>query len=189
MKKLLFLLLPLLLLACTTVPHEDLRANATAREIGVFELAALDASGTVLWTETAHNALADEGEQMFLDVALRGGTAPTQFYLRLVNDTVAETDTLAALVGEPATAGYAAQLVERSNVGWPTLALDSGDYQAVSKTVTFSASGGSWGPVNTCILATTSDNTGLLVSFAALSTSRTLADGESLQVTYRVKQQ
>ena len=164
-------------------------ASAGKSWIGVFELVARDKSGKKLWTEVCHNALVDEGESQFLDVYLRGATAPSGFYLRLYNDTPVETDGLAALTGEPSGNGYAAIAIERSAVGWPTLALDSGDYQAVSKTVTFQASGGVIGPVTHCVMSTTSDNAGKLVSFAALSQSRTLNDGESLDVTYKVKLQ
>ena len=156
---------------------------------GVFELRAFDANGNLLWEEDVINGLADEGEQHILDVYLRAATGPVQFYVRLYNDTPVETDTLALLTGEPSTNGYAAQLVERSATGWPTLAMDAGDYQATSSVETFSASGGSWGPVTYVVLATTSDNTGKLISFAALSQSRTLNAGESLQVTYKVKLQ
>lgn len=164
------------------------------REIGVFELTAYDADGNVIWTDEAHNNLADEGEQAFLDVYLRGATAPTQFYLFLADSStpcsITDTATLTtASAGEPSTNGYARQLIERSATGWPTLALDSGDYMATSSTETFTASGGSWGPVYCVGLATTSDNTGKHVSYAALSQARTLAAGESLQVTYKVKLQ
>lgn len=178
-------LIPLLLIALVfgALPA------AAATWHGEFTLTAYAADGTVLWRDKPLNALADEGEQLLLDLTLRGAVAPTQYYLRLFNDTPVETDGLAALLGEPATFGYAAQLIERSAVGWPTLTLDVGDYQATSKEVTFTATGGSWGPVTHCVLATSSDNTGKLVSFAALSTSRTLADGETLRITYRVKLQ
>ena len=161
-----------------------------AREIGYFDLVCRDAQGNVLWSETATNNLADGGENMFLDVALRAGTAPTNFYIALYNYTPVETDTLSTLTGEPSTNGYARSLVERSATSWPTLALDSGDYRATSSTETFTASGGSWGPVTYATLVTASSGTsGILVSYAALSTSRTLASGESLQITYRVKLQ
>lgn len=134
------------------------------------------------------NALADEGEQQMLDVYLRGATGPTNFYLGLVNDTPVDTDTVALLTGEPSGNGYARQLIERSNTGWPTLALDSGDYRAVSSVETFTASGGSIGPVTYSFITTTVSGTGgLLVLYNALSTSRTLASGESLDVTSRVK--
>lgn len=156
---------------------------------GIFEIQHLDKFGNVLWKDEAENALVDEGEQDVLDVYLRGAAAPTQFYLRLFNDTPVETDGLADLLSEAAGNGYAAQLIERSATGWPTLALDAGDFQATSSQEQFAASGGSFGPVSHVVLATSSDNTGKLISFAALSQSRTLADGESLTVTYRVKLQ
>ena len=137
------------------------------------------------WTP---NALADEGEQDMLSVYFRAGTAPTNFYIGLVNDTPVETDTVATLTGEPSGNGYARQLVERNSTGWPTLALDSGDYRVVSGEETFTASGGSIGPVTYSFLTTTSSGTaGLLIAYAALSASRTLAAGETLGVTARVK--
>jgi hypothetical protein len=161
----------------------------TIRETGVFHLIHRAADGAVLWEGDAVNTLADEGEQLFLNCTLRATSCPATFYMRLYNDTPAETDTLSDLTGEPSTNGYAAQEVTRDSSGWPTLALDSGDYQATSSTETFSASGGSWGPVTYLVLATSSDGTGKVVSYAALSTSRTLASGESLQVTYKLKLQ
>jgi hypothetical protein len=174
-------------------PHWFLRSNYSGigvREIGSMSFRCFDASGKLLWEELDRkNNLADEGEYMFLDVVLRNGTAPSGFFLRLFNDTPTDTDTLGSLTGEPTNNGYAAQTVERSTTGWPTLALDSGDYQATCSTETFTASGGQWGPVIYCVLATSSDSSGKLVSYVALSQSRTLNSGESLQVTYKLKLQ
>lgn len=186
MKKLILMLITLIALSACGPLHEIVLA---AEESGVFQLHAYNAQGKLIWSEEAHNALADEGEQAFLDIYLRGATPPAGFYIRLYNDTPVETDTLADLTGEPSGNGYAAITVERSNTGWPTLALDSGDYLATSKEVTFTAAGGSIGPVTYVALATTSDNTGKLISYAALSQSRTLATGESLKITYKIKQQ
>jgi hypothetical protein len=159
------------------------------REIGVFHVIHRSADGTILHEEDAPNNLADEGEQTFLDCVLRATSCPTTFFLRLYNDTPVETDTLSTLTGEPTTNSYAAQELTRDSTGWPTLALDSGDYQATAAAKTFQATGGSWGPVTYLVLATTSNSTGKLISYAALSTSRTLAAGESLQVTYKLKLQ
>lgn len=174
-------------------PHWLLKSKYVGmdvREIGSMDFRCYDAQGNLKWEElNLKNNLADEGEYMFLDVVLRAGSAPSNYYLRLFNDTPAETDTLGSLTGEPTSYGYAAQTVERNTTGWPTLALDSGDYRATSSTETFTASGGSWGPVTYCVLATSTDNSGKLVSYVALSQSRTLASGESLQVTYRLKLQ
>lgn len=157
-----------------------------AKEIGIFDVKHFAADGSLLHEEEAHNDMLDEGEQEVLDVYLRGATPPASFALRLFNDTPVETDNLAALTGEPVGNGYVAQTIERSAVGWPTLGLDAGDYQATSKQVTFDASGGSWGPVTHIAMVTAE---GKLITAAALSQARTLADGESLTVTYRIKQQ
>lgn len=157
---------------------------------GVFEIKHYDANGDLIWTEEAENSLADEGEHFVLDEFFRAATAPTQFFIRLTNTVLSDTSTLTtASAGEPSTNGYAAQLVERSATGWPSLALDSGDYQLTSSEETFNATGGSWGPVDRAFLGTTSNNTGKLIAYATLSQARTLANGESLKITYRVKLQ
>lgn len=164
-------------------------AKGAIKQDGVFYLVCHDATGKVKWTDIAHNNLADEGEQWLLDTFLRGAAGPATFYLRVWNDTPAETDAISNLSGEPSGNGYSAKEVERSDTGWPTLAIDSGDYQAVSKSVTWTASGGSIGPVTYITLCTSSDASGKLISYAALSATRTLAAGDSLTATYRIKQQ
>lgn len=146
-------------------------------------------TGELVWDDLGRkNSLAQEGGYLILDDVLRGDAGAAQFYVRLYNDTPVKTDTLSIIGGEPSTNGYAAQLLEKSAVGWPTLAIDGTDYQATSKEVTFSASGGSWGPVFYGVLATTSDNTGKLFAFVALSQNRTINNEESVLVTIKVKQ-
>lgn len=171
-------------------PHVVLKANVDVREIGSMDFRCYDKDGKLKWEEVNRpNSLADEGEYMFLDVTLRAGSAPGSFYLRLFNDTPVDTDTIGSLTGEPSGNGYTAQTVARNTTGWPTLALDSGDEQATSATQTFTATGAGWGPVTYCVLTTSTDSSGKLVSYVALSTPRTLASGESLQVTYKLKLQ
>jgi len=155
--------------------------------IGKWTFCHIGVDGRIMDEWEAYNALADEGEEYMLDVGLRQATQATNFYLGLVNDTPVETDALTDLTGEPSGNGYSRQTIEANATGWPTLALDSGDYQATSKTVTFTASGGSIGPAIYAILATSSDNTGKLIAYVALSQSRTLADGESLQCSMSIK--
>ena len=158
--------------------------------IGLWDFRHLDKNGVVIWeAKDQRNFLADEGEYAMLDVFLRAGSAPSGFYIRLFNDTPVETDTLADITGEASGHGYAAEAVARSAeaAGWPTLALDSGDHMATSKTVTFTATSDSIGPVTYAVLATTSDNAGKHIASVALSATRTLANRESLQVTYKIK--
>jgi hypothetical protein len=158
--------------------------------IGVYEFEHRDKDGNLIDKWTVENALADEGEENMLDAYLRAQNVPTTFYMALYNDTPVETDTLADLTGEPSTNGYARQEIERSTVGWPALALDSGDYMATSKQVTFSASGGSWGPVTYMVLCDVASGTsGKLISYVALSQSRTLQDSEALGCKMKIKLQ
>lgn len=137
----------------------------------------------------APNALADEGEQDILGVYFRASTAPTTFYLGLLNSTPTDTTTLASMTGEPSGSGYARQQITRDNTGWPTLALDAGDYRAVASVETFTAAGGTIGPVTYAFLCTNAatGTSGKFLVYNALSSSRTLNDGDSLDVTMRVK--
>ena len=164
--------------------------KAIGRTKQIWHFIHRDKDGQVIWEDRIENALADEGERDILGVYYRAETAPTEFYIGLVNGAPSESTTLSTLSGEPSGNGYSRQLVERSSVGFPTVQQDvNGDWQVVSKTVTFAASGGSIGPVDHAFLATTSDNTGKFVAYVALSQSRTLADGETLDVTLTITQQ
>jgi hypothetical protein len=173
---------------------EETRAALTATWVGDWTFTYRAADGTIKEQWTQRNALADVGEQRLLETYFRDATEPSAFYLSLSDATnpcsVAETDSLAtANTGEPSTFGYARGLIERSGTGWPTSALDSGDWRVVSSTETFTASGGSWGPVNCAVLQTSTDNTGDHIAFVALSAARTLAAGESLDVSLAIKLQ
>lgn len=135
------------------------------------------------------NALADEGEENILDVYFRAATAPTTFYLGLLNSTPTDTTTLATMTAEPSGNGYSRQQIERNSTGWPTLALDGGDFRAVASVETFTAAGGTIGPVTYAFLCTNAatGTSGKFLVYNALSSSRTLNDGDSLDVTMRVK--
>lgn len=164
------------------------------QEHGYFDLTCRDSAGTIKWQENdVPNALANEGEYIIEDVMMRGNTAPTQYYLRLYNTTPVLTSTLSSLsTYEPSTAnGYnpANQGIPRNSTGWPLVPqLVSQHYEITSKTITITATG-AVGPVTYAALATSSDNTGKLMAYAALSTTRTLASGDSLQMTYKIRLQ
>jgi hypothetical protein len=165
------------------------------REIGLWEFTHRSASGNLLWHAIEHNALVDVGEQRLLEIYFRDATEPGANQYVSLSDasnpcSIAETDSLAtANTGEPSTNGYARQTITRDTSGWPTSALDSGDWQITSTTETFTASGGSWGPVNCAVLQTSTDNTGDFLTFVALSQARTLASGETLDVSLKIKLQ
>lgn len=177
--------------------HWQFRHRRAGRIIWASEIGDVDVAihsrefaelvGDQPWTP---NALADEGEADILNVYFLNTSAPTNFYVGLINDaTIAETDTLATMVGEPSGNGYARQLIERSATGWPTgPALDAGDMQITSSTETITAAGGTIGPVDNAILTDVASGTaGDLIAYVALTASRTLQDGDSLDVSFDVK--
>jgi hypothetical protein len=161
------------------------------KEIGIWEFIHRDKYGKIIDRWESENTLANEGQYAWLDVFLRDGTAPSAFYLALVNDTPLKTDAMSDLQNEPPdTYGYARQEITRDETGWPTLGLNSGDEMATSLTVTFTASGGDIGPVTYAVLTTTLSGTGgKHLAFAALSQTRTLHTGESLSCQLKIKQQ
>lgn len=159
---------------------------------GVFNFQIVDKFGNVKEAWCVENDLADEGEKLILDVMFGDAVKPSTYYLRLFNDTPVETDTLSDLTGEASGNGYSAFTLNNDTTDFPTRALDSGDWQVTSKAYSFIASGGPIpvsGSVTYAVLATSSDNTGKLVSFVELSTPRTLAEGEQLTGTYSIKLQ
>lgn len=138
------------------------------------ELEVIDAQ---LWRP---NELANEGETLILDVFFRGATAPTNLFFRLSTDTPTDNDTLAG-VTEVAGTGYAAISLNRNSTDFPTLEVNAGASRVISATKTFTA-GGTWTGATHLYLATTSDNTGKLVAYNALSATRTLVNGDTLAV-------
>ncbi len=190
------------------MPRTTGRDPQAIQSIGVYHVECFDKDGNLKWSEDAQNALYDEGEFMILDVALRGGTAPGNFFIGLLKSTLAspaETSTLANLkspteyellnANEP---GYgtttARKQVNRDATanGWPTLTLASGDYQATAKTVSWTASGNWTSTVRWIFLTDNADQantSGKLFSVAQLSADRTLLNGDTLNITYSLKLQ
>lgn len=145
--------------------------------------AELEIARSQLWTP---NTLADEGEKDILDVYFDDVAVRGSLFGRLYNDTPVETDTLATLAGEVSGTGYGAVTFTRGT-DWTDPALDSGDMQTASTTKTFSA-GGAWSAATHQILATVSSGTsGLLIIYAGLAATRTLANGDTLDVSHTVK--
>jgi hypothetical protein len=151
--------------------------------IGTLARAKHFRKGELLWMQDwTHNAWADEGEQLVLDIFFRAATAPTNLFLKLSNSTPTDTSTLASIT-EVSGTGYAAISLARNTTDFPTLALVGGDYKVSMLTKTFTATG-TWTTANYLILGTTSNTTGKLVSYIALTTPRTLVNGDTLAVDY-----
>jgi hypothetical protein len=146
-------------------------------------------NGKVIWEDIQRNSLVQEGEESILESFFRntGGFTPTEFYVRLCNDNLVITDTLTTIINEPVGNGYEGQLLERSTVGFPTKELDAGAYRLVSKLIEFTAVAGDIGPVTTAFLSTTENNSGKLIAFRALAMTRTILDGDSMTIQFRLK--
>lgn len=155
--------------------------------IKIYEIEHVDAEGKVLWRATdLYNILHTEGEEFLLNAVFVGGNNPSTFipdnyYFGLDNrSTIAAADTLASLDGEPSSNGYAR--AEVNSLNQFTVALVSGVNRADSPIVTFSAVGGSWGPVQNLFLSTSIDNTGTIIASVPLSQSLTLLPSTSVNM-------
>lgn len=155
MKQFITLVFTLVIVALTSFPAFAAEPfEHSASWIGVYHFECRDSAGRIKWQETRHNALANEGQQEMLGVYLQGTTAPTAYAIGLSSMTFAKTTAYAGITNEPSGNGYSRQTVNRDGTaaGWPTLALDTGDFKATSKTITFTASGAGFGPVTSAFL-------------------------------------
>lgn len=133
-----------------------------------------------LWTP---NALADEGEIDLLDVYFEDQAVRSSLFLRLYNDTPVEADTLAALTGEVSGTGYGAITVTR---GTDWTAPGAGGTGTDMTTKQFAATG-SWSAATYLVVATVGTGTsGLLIAFNALSATRTLSNGDTLDIDLNI---
>jgi hypothetical protein len=135
----------------------------------------------------AENALMDEGEDNILAVYFQAATAPTTFYLGLIeSDPANEQETFATvIVNESAGGGYARQQITRDGTGWPTGPVTGGAGREITSTTeTFGpATGSAWTAVVSTFLCTNDASgsaTGEILNYTALSVSRTLQVGDSL---------
>lgn len=147
--------------------------------------------GDTLWEDPdwMPNALADEGEASILNVYFLETANPSK-YLACMNDTPAETDIMTGITESkaPGADGYNRQQLTAG--AWSSPALDSGDMQIAAAEETFGPITGSSMTVSHVFVTTASTGTaGLLILYLALSATSTIAVGQSLKYTLRVKAQ
>jgi len=158
----------------------------------IIELKHLDVDGSVLWEteKIIPNIIHREGQEFILQGMFNTSSSvspPTNYHLGLdARIVLSDTDTLADLIAEPSTNGYARQPVSSFN-GFSVSLGPSNKFRAVSSSVVFSASGGSWGPVRDLFLTNVSSGTsGVLISSAPLGSSRTVNSGQSISTRISV---
>jgi hypothetical protein len=157
----------------------------------IDEIKHIDKDGKTLWEQSnINNIFHLQGQSFILNAMFNTSasvTVPSSYYLGLDNRTTpALSDVLAtSLSGEPTQNGYSRQSVSSLN-GFSIAISSDGNYRATSSIVTFSASGGSWGPVKNLFLASSSGISGHLISSSTLDSSRTLLDGQSITMRISV---
>jgi len=112
-------------------------------------------------------------------------SVPANFYIGLATDaSLAETASLGDQT-EVSGTGYERQAVASNNTDITSAATGTNDYKITTKTVTFTA-GGTWTGANTYFLATSSDDSGILIASGPLSETITLEDTDTLTIAVQV---
>lgn len=137
------------------------------------------------------NDLVNEGEDDILKVYFRADAKRSTLYGRLYDVTTpppADTVTLAAPAGTEVTGtGYGAVSWAVGNTDFGLPASDGGDWKTTSTTKTYTA-GGTWTAADHLYLASVASGTaGILIAWAALSATRTLANLDTLDVSIAIK--
>lgn len=149
-----------------------------------------DRIGNLKWEEQQiHNLLHDQGEEDILKAFFSQAYTPTASFFIGLEDriTIAEADLLTTLTGEPIVGGYARQTVNTDATDW-AVTQDAGDFQAKSIIVTFTPAGANYPTVRNMFLCDVlSGTTGELFASVALSQSRIVLDGDSLDTDITVK--
>jgi hypothetical protein len=143
--------------------------------------------GKVIWeAKDLLNTLHIDGEKFILSAMFKttaGIAVPSFYYLGMDNrSTVQKTDNMLSVTTEPTGNGYSRQPVS-SSTGFSIETYTSGSeshWRAKSQVVSFSASGGQWGPVGNVFLTDRLDNTGYLISTAPLGETRFLSPADVL---------
>ncbi len=126
-----------------------------------------------------------QGIQHLLELMSARQSVPADYYIGLATDaSLAENATLASLT-EVSGTGYARIVVEDTSTGFPTSeTTGTNDWRTITKQVTFTGGAGGWTGANTAFLCTVDSGTaGKLIASFPLSSTRTLAAGDTLKVT------
>ena len=132
-----------------------------------------------------------EGIQFFLELANGVQSKPVaNYYIGLcedAEDTISKTAALADLT-ELTGNGYSRQAVTADAAGMVSAPHGDSGRKLTSSEVTFTAAGGAWNLARTRFLATTSDNSGKLISTEPVNSGAgvALADTESYDCTMTV---
>jgi hypothetical protein len=154
--------------------------------VKLLEVWKTDAQGNVVWRqENLYNTFHLGGEEFVMLAVFAGGVdnayIPESYYFGLDNrGTIDVEDVLSSLSGEPSGNGYSRIAV--SSDGVFSVGLANSHYRATGPVISFTASGGTIGPVSNLFLATSADDSGVLVATVPLTQTLTLSDGEGVNM-------
>jgi len=144
-------------------------------------------NNSIIWEQkNVYNTLHALGEHFFLKCCFQitEHHPPEYYFLGLDNrSSISVEDTISSLIDEPTGInGYLRRPVS-SHSGFNIESV-GGVYRATSQIISFSATGGSWGPVsNIFITNASSDNADtVLLATAQLSSSITLNSGDTVNM-------
>ena len=142
-------------------------------------------NGEVIWeAKDLLNTLHSGGELYILSCAFNNdGSLPVSDYYLGLDDrrNILYDHDINDLVDEPSGNGYFRVAV--NSASW-SISLVNGVYRATSEIVTFSATGSGYGEVSNLFLTTSSDDSGVLIATAPLSSTISLSSGDSINLRF-----
>lgn len=141
-----------------------------------YEFVCYDKEGNIKWTETVENTVVTEGKNDIIDEYFKGSAYTAAWYMGLKGTgSVAAGDTLASHAGWSEITDYTGN---RQAITWGTTSGGSNTASAVSFSITGTAT------VAGAFVATVATGTaGVLYSASDFSSSRSVVNGDTLNVT------
>jgi hypothetical protein len=141
-----------------------------------YDLICLDAEGNEKWRECLHNLVTTEGKNDILDKYFKGSSYTAAWYLGLKGSgTAAAGDTLASHAGWAEVSPYSGN---RPAITFGTTSGGSNTATAVSISITGSAT-----VAGAFMASASSGSSGKLYSVADFASPRTVASGDTMNVT------
>lgn len=154
---------------------------------GLFSIICRDSKGSVKWRREVPNGVVNQGLNYALSSALAGGTPITTWFIGLISGSSAATlspsDTLASHPGWEELSGY--DEVSRQTWTPGAVAAQSVDNSASKATFTFT-SGATISGLFLASESTKGGTSGTLYSTALFSSAQQPADGDSIEITYKI---
>lgn len=142
----------------------------------VYKITCVASDGTIKWEETVHNTVTNGGKDDLIDKYFKGSAYTAAWYLGLKGSgSIAAGDTLASHAGWSEVTPYSGN---RPAITFGTTSSQSNTASAVSISIT-----GSSTVAGAFIASVNTGTSGTLYSASDFAASRTVANGDTLNVT------